>query len=367
MSSVEALLGYNASVHLRCPENRTAAMYVMHFDREDVSGVGRLLLAHGAANYAGVQFSPERDARGPTGALPSGARSSNDLLVAAGKSEITPDGKQLTLAGTPVPPTHWGIALHQIDKFWSECREDADWSSDMSVRELDKLIIRKNYSRGRGVALSMNDSSPLQINALVSHCWDENTSRFFRDVCTWLNTMKQDEEDSLFICFLSNYQGTPEEIKRQVEQGSDRIEDGVFAAVLNNVSLLKGRMYVVPCNEVMHCGGLYGRLWCTWEVCNAAASSLPIIFHPDYDIEHYFGSASQLSRVGDLPMGFSSKNGRCGNPRAEVTEDEKRIREAITAGYGWDNIDCILRACHQFTSSKPCQHFFQTNDFRVLD
>merc|ERR1711933_532193 len=54
--------------------------------------------------------------------------------------------------------------------------------------------------------------------------------------------------------------------------------------------------------------------------------------------------------------GFSAKNGRCGNPNAEMTQDEKKIRDAV--GESWCKIDDALRKCHRFVPRVDPGHLF---------
>jgi len=147
------------------------------------------------------------------------------------------------------------------------------------------------------------------------------------------------------ICFLSQYQGTPEEIDLQVKQGSNSIESGVFATILRSVKAHGGRMHIVPCEELMSRGGLYSRLWCAWEVFNAIELGLRIFFDDDNARAHWYMDVTYGDQVmkeverklfGDADF-FDARSARCGNPNdATIGADEMKIREAVHASAtGW--------------------------------
>jgi len=201
----------------------------------------------------------------------------------------------------------------------------------MTTRQLVKAIIQVSYTKGRGVALAYNENEPIEVTVFVSHSWDGGVKDFFEDIPCLVAV------GGIFISFLSIYQGTADEINIQVTQGSANPNGDAFASVLNNIKTHRGKMIVVP-SDNMTSVGLFSRLWCCWEIFSAVRLSLPIHVHPWRRTEaHLFGDSGKSS--------FSSESSNCGDPLEKVlTEDEKRIRSAMTGC--WKNMNsAIIKQC----------------------
>eukprot|EP00913_Durusdinium_trenchii_P013124 g12319.t1 len=121
--------------------------------------------------------------------------------------------------------------------------------------------------------------------ALMVHQDDpqENAKNFFEDV---LQSMFHSEV--AFICFLSNFQGTAQQIDAQL--GNDILRSP-FTQVINSAACQ--RLLVVPNEELRSNGqGLYSRLWCIWEIKVAADAGLPIMILPHRSSgEHLLGQS----------------------------------------------------------------------------
>jgi hypothetical protein len=246
-------------------------------------------------------------------------------------------GKQLTSSGFGVPPTHWGINKPQIRKFLEWCRQQPAWRDAMTAREMVEQIMKPEYNRrGLSVALGYNEQKPLPIKHLVSHSWDENVLQFLIDVLT----IDCADDEALFICFLSLYQGDVEEIDAQVTQGSEDISQGCFSRILHYVALQDGSLFVVPNENLKDNGdGLYSRLWCAWEIYNCIICGVPLHFHPPSKrTERYLFGSIDIAR-------FSAANGHCGPPLQWGGKDEIAIKAAIQSGAvgGWARVDKVLK------------------------
>jgi len=215
----------------------------------------------------------------------------------------------------------------------------------MTAREMVELIMKPEYGRrGLSVALGYNEQQPLPIKHLVSHSWDENVLQFLIDVLT----IRCDDDEPLFICFLSVYQGDVEEIDAQVTQGREDISQGCFSRILHYVSLQDGSQFVVPNDNLKDNGqGLYSRLWCAWEIYNCIICGVPLHFHPSCKRTelHLFGS------IG--PAHFTAADGHCGPPSGWGGKDEISIKATIQGGAlgGWARIDKVLKDGCMFGSA----------------
>lgn len=198
-----------------------------------------------------------------------------------------------------------------------------------SIRDfVTKFVEPMTRGKGMGIALLLNADAPLEVNLMISHCWDENALGFFDDLES--NAL---ESEVMFICFFSLYQNEDGWGPSIAEQLGTDIRAGPFAQVIKSFlpacgtlaaiaddeddasrdhdeddapPTFRGRMLVVTNREVP----LYSRLWCVWEVYNALAIDIPI----DFTVR------------GELFDGCcpSCKFAHCDKP-----EDEQRIRVAI--------------------------------------
>jgi len=211
--------------------------------------------------------------------------------------------------GTYVTACYWGITKQQVSDYFDECRQDPQWSDEDRVKVfVQKFVKPKTDGTGMGVALLLNQDDPKQINILVSHAWQENVKRFFEDALENLC-----DHEVAFICFLSNYQDSPEEIDAQL--GHDIVQSP-FTQILKSYACQ--RLLVVPNEELRKNGsGLYSRLWCDWEITVAAGQGLPIHITARNSMDYLLGES------------VSSRQARCGNPKLPINHDEKMIREAI--------------------------------------
>lgn len=205
----------------------------------------------------------------------------------------------------------WGITWTQIEDLYECCRADARWDARDSASDLvRKFVTPKTADSQMGLALTLNQKCPLEVTLMVSHAWAENAETFLKDL---LQHMAPHEV--AFVCFLSNYQGTPEEIDAQL---GNNIYESPFTTVINNASCT--RLLVVPNEELRENGqGLYSRLWCDWEIKVAADAGLPIHIVPKKDSVDYLLGCGKCS----------SRDARCGDHLHSMNKDERMIRKAI--------------------------------------
>lgn len=212
---------------------------------------------------------------------------------------------------TWVTAKYWGIRKDQIAELFELCQMEPDWYEENSVHDFVNTFVKPaTAGTEMGYALMLNQEDPQQVTIMISHAWVENTRDFFQDVLqeTW-------EMEVAFICFLSNFQGTSDQINAQL--GNDILKSP-FTEVINSSACQ--RLLVVPNEALRENGqGLYSRLWCIWEIKVAADAGLPIIIVPEKQSEEYLLGTSTIS----------SKNARCGNPELPMNKDERLIRAAI--------------------------------------
>jgi len=245
---------------------------------------------------------------------------------------VTSTGKQLTSQGHVVPPAQWGITPAQIRDFHSKCQSKRGYSPKMTAR---KFVNKFVEPCDKSVALMYNDDCPKSIEWLISHSWDEGVHEFLIDVLSIGGFDDPLFKDGVFICFLSVFQGSPDEINLQVTQGSTDIYDGCFYQVLTNVRDLGGFMYVIPNENLKDNGqGLYSRLWCAWEVHCCQRKQVPFFTWPKEKMtqQHLFGDCEIDA--------FSAEHGHCGPPKHWGNKDEQNIKAAIK---NWDKINEDIR------------------------
>jgi len=213
--------------------------------------------------------------------------------------------------GTPITARYWGISKTQLRLLHRYCQQQEDWDpNDSAAVFVEKFVKPATEGTHRGVALNLNTEVPLEVDLMISHAWSESIGEFFEDV---LNHMHWHEV--AYICFLANYQGTPEEIDLQL--GKD-IYDSPFTQVISNSEC--ERMLVVPNEFLRGTGqGLYSRLWCDLEIKCAADEGVPICIIKEKNTEAYLLGSS----------GASSRDARCGDPSKPMNADEKLIRHGI--------------------------------------
>ncbi|CAE7847865.1 luxQ, partial [Symbiodinium microadriaticum] len=213
--------------------------------------------------------------------------------------------------GTWVTAKYWGIRQKQIEELYKSSRLESGWSDDADVHHFVETVVKPaTAGTEMGYALMLNQHAPQQVTLMISHAWVENAREFFEDVLasTW-------DTEVAFICFLSNFQGTPEQIDAQL--GNDILKSP-FTEVIRSPACQ--RMLVVPNEALRQNGrGLYSRLWCIWEIKVAADAGLPIqIVDRKSEEEYLLGNST-----------VSSKNARCGDPDLPMNKDEQLIRSAI--------------------------------------
>eukprot|EP00812_Abedinium_dasypus_P014932 NODE_84_length_2185_cov_250.991080.p1 GENE.NODE_84_length_2185_cov_250.991080~~NODE_84_length_2185_cov_250.991080.p1 ORF type:complete len:675 (+),score=255.98 NODE_84_length_2185_cov_250.991080:3-2027(+) len=233
--------------------------------------------------------------------------------------KITAKGQQKTTHGAVVSPGKWAITAEQLLDLRETHRALFQEGAGMNARDFVEQCVKKSHVDGRGVALTYNDDEPKTVNVMVSHCWDEAMDVFLLDVLSMTHGI---ENAGMFICFLSVYQGTYEEVNLQVTQGSTNASEGCFAEVLRTVKENRGNMLVVSNAAVCSTGGLYSRLWCVWEVYCAVRDDVPLVIHPRTRTEqHLYGGQGEKN--------FNPKKARCGKPGSKQTADEISIRRTI--------------------------------------
>lgn len=115
-----------------------------------------------------------------------------------------------------------------------------------------------------------------------------------------------------------------------------------FSVILNHIAEIRtGYVSVISNSNMPSQGGLYSRLWCTWEVYNAKLNNVKLLIHPRHGTEaDLFG----------FTRPYSSKNGRCGNPNdPTMSVDEVLIRKTIEKSIGWADIDAKIVESSRWT------------------
>jgi len=246
----------------------------------------------------------------------------------------------------------WGITLRQIGEllvevgFLSEslaAHESSALKPDVGVRDFVKNVIKpRTRGKGQGYALMINAQTPLEVEVMVSHSWEEGILEFF--FALRRSSLARKPDVPLFVCFLSLYQNDDPDLGVTVAQqcGQDPTV-GPFVEVLHNfkrrprlrvkVSDLEemtargqywsnyrymasqpftcGTMVLVPnkfCN-------IYTRMWCVLELYTASVMGVPTV--------------CAFNAEGILDPSVSSKHARCGNPNMPMNDDERNIRAAI--------------------------------------
>jgi len=209
--------------------------------------------------------------------------------------------------GTPVTAEYWGMRKEQVYSYYQQCRSHKQWKDSLTIRDVNELFVKpETEGSWRSIALSMNSVVPKRVTVMISHCWAENAKEFFEDIESFL-----EEDEVPYICLLSNYQGTADDIALQL--GRD-IYQAPFTRVIKNRRCR--RMLVVPNDDMRRRGeGLYSRLWCDWEIYYAARVGLPIHFTDRNSYDYLFGQNEEIT---------SSRHAHCSS-----AEDEEIIRNAI--------------------------------------
>ncbi|CAB9506368.1 expressed unknown protein [Seminavis robusta] len=275
-------------------------------------------------------------------------------------------------AGRPqrggVRATHWGITLRQIRELLEETgllpstttinnnngrQSPTSVAEDLSVYQFVESYIKPiTANRGMGYALWINRASPLEVQVMCSHTWQEGILEFYHALRTTL-----DEDTPLFVCFLSIYQNSEGEFFDGVtidqQLGNDPLR-GPFAQVLHNFKnkpslrlsrqdmrqvkrfdreyatesgyrskphMSCGYMVVVPTQYA----NIYSRMWCCLELFTAAKEGVPIFI--------------TKQAMGILDRDVSTRTARCGLPSDVMNRDEILIRAAIEGGVGYDFVD----------------------------
>jgi len=126
---------------------------------------------------------------------------------------------------------HWGMTMRQIKQLMNECKEDPDWRQNNSVRDMVKNhILPRTAGTGLGYALKINQESPLEVDVLVSHSWNENAEEF---VETLERTVDADEV--LFVCAFAIYQNEDGAGPTVSQQIGASMNSSPFGRVLKNI------------------------------------------------------------------------------------------------------------------------------------
>jgi len=249
-----------------------------------------------------------------------GARAARKALKTQRRSYASPF-PQSTPQEMFVTARHWGIAKAQIQELYDLCQNsDGSWSDEVngsclwsdgdSVRAFVQKFI-KPITRGTkmGYALWRNMNQPLEVSVMISHSWDGNAKSFFEDV---LQALADDEV--AYICFLSNYQGSAEEVRGQLGADAGGLP---FTEVVSAHSCK--RLLVVPNEALKEQNGLFSRMWCSWEIYVGVMVGLPVYLTHRDDEAYFWGSLSPIS----------TRYSRCGDPNLPINEDERMIRQSI--------------------------------------
>lgn len=243
-----------------------------------------------------------------------------ELVLGMSRLEKLPH-PQRTSAGSAVSAKYWGMTKAQVLEFFQACRQSDLWDDRDNVRAVvQKFVKPMTRGTGRGVAVTINSRSPLEVNTMISHCWDENAMNFFEDIG---EAVKDDEV--VFICFLALYQPdlNDAEVLSIGDQLGDDVYRGPFFEVLHSVKEKGGRMLSITNEEA----AIYDRMWCVWEAYNAVMIGLRMDF---------VGRGCLFSSPE-----ASSRHARCGDPSLAMNADERAIRlaiEAIPAPTRWTEI-----------------------------
>lgn len=245
--------------------------------------------------------------------------------------KVTKTGKQVSSKGRVIGPERWGITPSQIRLFCNEVVfRPVSEQNAMTIRKYVRSHVTPVYRSGRSIALTYNDKRPMDVCRFVSHSWDSLLEEFFRDL---LLVAGDDDTRGFYICWMSNYQGTRDEVRIQVTQGQQDVAEGCIAIVLNQLVKVSGYMLSMP-NDHMMQHGLFQRLWCCWEVYSASVLGIPIRSHPWHCSEqHFFGETGASA--------FNAQHSECGDMHSTDIadkDDQKALRRAISS-IGWQSFN----------------------------
>ncbi|CAE7252548.1 mcfS [Symbiodinium necroappetens] len=128
-------------------------------------------------------------------------------------------------------PEHWGMRMHQIRELLNSCKEDVHWHQSHSVRDMvNQHLLPRTAGEGVGYAVKINRQSPLEVDVLISHSWNENAEEF---VDTLERTV--DPEEVLFVCAFSIYQNEDNAGPSIAEQIGSSTRHSPFGRVLSHI------------------------------------------------------------------------------------------------------------------------------------
>mmetsp|Transcript_122655 Transcript_122655/g.392067 ORF Transcript_122655/g.392067 Transcript_122655/m.392067 type:complete len:876 (+) Transcript_122655:91-2718(+) len=126
---------------------------------------------------------------------------------------------------------HWGFSRRQCQQLLERLHHDPHWNPKTNMYEFVRDYVKPwTKGKGKGLALLWNESSPLEVNRMISHTWAEGVEEFLRQLIesTW-------DGDVVFICALAIYQvgdGAGPSIAEQIGNMPDQ---SPFGRVLSDI------------------------------------------------------------------------------------------------------------------------------------
>jgi len=247
-----------------------------------------------------------------------------------------------------VPPVRWALSVEQFVDFVDLCKASPKWDElkrsrkIVSMYDMDPAFIRPvSRGTGCGVALLMNQASPLASEVMLSHCWGEEVEECSEALEGFCYDRGVPFGTPVWFCLLSIYQPGSEAgdpgpgIDRQVS-----LDPSPFQQVIRADGVRRGWGMVVLHTTTAE---VYDRLWCVHEIDEAMEQGVAVL----PACSSRFAMVQSMARAvaesdGYMPgvadFTVSTRNAECSSQ-----EDTARIRQAVDAkDGGYDRLDRVI-------------------------
>lgn len=217
-------------------------------------------------------------------------------------------------------PGQWGLAWSSLEQIEAEVKrlppfeapgeEPVPWQ-EMNMWHVVQSLVKPLCARdGAPLALVYSGWQPCKVQEFISHCWSELFCEFMESLRLVYGTRK--EKPILFICAFALYQGSVDDVGRQL---AGSIRDAPFTKALR-----VSQHFVAVRNQVED---IYTRAWCLVEFI--FAKKLGFFSH-------------KVSITGPNTFASGSKSS-CLDLKASVESDRQRVLEFLLQESTVDEID----------------------------